>query len=519
MQAKNKKILIWGSVGAALAVILAVALILVLSGKKENNTPDPPAPSASAGVSHTTARETKPQMSGSAEVSFKCVNTWESDSYHFGQFELIIENNSDQAVRDWEITFWMAQDAVMEQVWNCETTGFSEEQTGCVSLEAVAYNSEIFAGQRTEGIGFIVCSTLPPAVLKYRLELTFEDSSVRIFEADVDGGLSEETETASEADEGGTAQEPADSETEETFIQGAAGGLKVTGTGLTDGSGRKVQLRGVSTHGLAWYPEYVNMEAFETLKAWGANVVRLAMYTEEYGGYCSGGDRAALKAKIDDGVKAAAALGMYVIIDWHILSDGNPNTHREEAIAFFDEMSARYSSYDHVIYEICNEPVNAPWESEIKPYAEAVIKTIRSHDSEALILVGTNRWSQEIDAVIGNELSDRNTMYVMHFYAGTHRDDLRNKLEQALDSGIPVFISECGICDASGNGGIDYASAQAWLELLNRRGVSFVAWNLSNKNESAALLRPDCTETFGWTDEALSESGRWFKEAIGGNTP
>ena len=105
----------------------------------------------------------------------------------------------------------------------------------------------------------------------------------------------------------------------------ASGGLRVSGTTLTDASGNAVQLRGVSTHGLAWFPEYVNKEAFETLRDdWGANVVRLAMYTEEYGGYCNGGDKEALKQLIDDGVSYATELGMYVIIDWHILSDGNP---------------------------------------------------------------------------------------------------------------------------------------------------------------------------------------------------
>ena len=41
-----------------------------------------------------------------------------------------------------------------------------------------------------------------------------------------------------------------------------SGALQVCGTALCDSEGRPVQLRGISTHGLAWYPEYVNEACF-----------------------------------------------------------------------------------------------------------------------------------------------------------------------------------------------------------------------------------------------------------------
>lgn len=74
-----------------------------------------------------------------------------------------------------------------------------------------------------------------------------------------------------------------------TYYDASAGRLHVKGTKLVDKKGHEVQLRGVSTHGLSWYPQYVNDKCFAQLHdKWGANVVRLAMYTEEYNGYCSG---------------------------------------------------------------------------------------------------------------------------------------------------------------------------------------------------------------------------------------
>ena len=95
------------------------------------------------------------------------------------------------------------------------------------------------------------------------------------------------------------------------------------------------------------------------------------MYPEEYNGYLSGGDKAALKQIIDNGVNYATQLGMYVIIDWHVLNYA-PSRHTQEACDFFAEMASKYSGHDNVIYEICNEPVGADWNADIKPYAETI---------------------------------------------------------------------------------------------------------------------------------------------------
>ncbi|MCR4781377.1 MAG: glycoside hydrolase family 5 protein [Lachnospiraceae bacterium] len=291
--------------------------------------------------------------------------------------------------------------------------------------------------------------------------------------------------------------------------------LHVEGNHLENFNGDKVQLKGISTHGLSWFPQYVNYDAFKTLKEdWGANVVRLAMYTAEYNGYCTGGDREGLKNIIRDGVKYATELEMYVIIDWHILSDSSPMLNKDEAKDFFREMSLEFKDNPYVIYEICNEPQNSPWSSVIKPYAEEIIPIIRSNSKDALILCGTNTWSQDVDEAERDRLSDKNTMYVMHFYAGTHKDDLRNRLKMVLDKGLPVFVSECSITDASGNGAIDYDSAGKWALLLNDYSVSFVGWSLSNKDESSAILRPSTSSLSGWSDDELSDAGKWFKKMI-----
>ena len=56
------------------------------------------------------------------------------------------------------------------------------------------------------------------------------------------------------------------------------GPLHVEGAKLWGSDGSPVQLKGISTHGLAWFPDYVNEECFSQLKTqWNVNVIRLAL--------------------------------------------------------------------------------------------------------------------------------------------------------------------------------------------------------------------------------------------------
>ena len=294
------------------------------------------------------------------------------------------------------------------------------------------------------------------------------------------------------------------------------GALRVVGTRLSDAAGLPVQLRGVSTLGLAWYPEFVNEAGFKTLRDdWGANTVRLAMYTCEEGGYMTGGDQAALEALIEKGVGICAKLGMYAIVDWHILSDGDPHIHMAAAEDFFRRMSALLADQPHVLYEICNEPNGAgvTW-PVVKDYARRIIPVIRENAPKTVILCGTPNWSQDVDLAAKDPLDGENLMYSLHFYAATHKEGLRAKAERALAEGLPVFIDEFSICDASGDGVIDYESAAAWVELIQKHGLSYIAWSLSNRDESAALVRADCARTDGWAESELTETGRWLRGVL-----
>lgn len=476
------------------------------------------------------------QVQTSVTMQFKQSNSWEGNGRFYAQYDLVIDNKETVKISDWTFKLNTISGTTLEQSWNC-TVDTSDSEWSVVPVE---FNKIIESQAQMNNVGLIISSAYKEELTKYTLDFMLE-SGVDIVLAN-DGKAYKAGEEIADSSEESTAAQPEDTKPSDgnTAQPGGndsgndsgnntdtgsnagivttvpTGRLQVSGTKLTDESGNIIQLRGVSTHGISWFPDYVNYDAFATLRDdWGANVVRIAMYPEEYNGYLSGGNKDSLKQIIDNGVNYATELGMYVIIDWHVLNYA-PSRHTQEACDFFAEMASKYSDHDNVIYEICNEPVGADWNSDIKPYAETVIGTIRQFDDHALILVGTNTWSQDVDSVVGNTLDDGNVMYVAHFYAGTHKENIRNKISTALNAGVPVFISECSICDASGNGGIDYASANEWLDFMNSNQLSFIAWSLSNKAETSALISSGCSAKSGWSDGDLSETGRWFKSAISG---
>ena len=148
-------------------------------------------------------------------------------------------------------------------------------------------------------------------------------------------------------------------------------------------------------------------------------------------------------------------------------------------------------------------------------YAEKIIPVIRENAPDAIIIVGTPTWSQDVDKAAADPITGYdNIMYALHFYADTHRDYLRDRMKKVIDSGLPVIVSEFGICDASGNGDNNYDEGNKWIEAMDDYNVSYFIWNLSNKAETSALISSGCSKLSGFEDSELSDSGRWYKEVL-----
>jgi endoglucanase len=256
-----------------------------------------------------------------------------------------------------------------------------------------------------------------------------------------------------------------------------------------------------------WGGQFYNAECVRWLRDdWGCNVVRAAVGVGS-GGYLKNPEAEMKKA--DTVIQAAIDLGIYVIVDWH--------AHEVETTAaqqFFGQIAQKYGKHPNVIYETFNEPIRQDWGTVIKPYHEAVIGTIRQHDPESLVICGTQNWSQLVDKAAADPVKAANVAYTLHFYAATHKKELRDRAQAALDKGAALMVTEWGTSEASGNGKLDAAETQRWMEFMEKNHLSWCNWSVITKRETSAALKPDAPATGNWTAGHLSPSGTLVRELI-----
>lgn len=469
------------------------------------------------------------------DIKLSIANTWSDGIKEYAQYTVNLSNNSSETVKNWKVLIDIT-DIEITQVWNAKY----EINGSILKLGPESYNNEVQPQQKIE-LGFIAKSDL-----KQKLEniKTYSEGQKVNTNNNNNNEIKENKEKNDILTNNTTGQTQSNvlqknenksndkiSKIENNILikimkkgatevikeinstpVGKHGKLSVEGTKIVDKNKQEFQLKGVSTHSIAIYSQYINEETFKEMRDnWNINVIRIAMYSNPNDGYTK-----ELHSKVKEAVNYATDLGLYVIIDWHILQDNNPNTYKNEAISFFEEMANEFKNNKNVLYEICNEPNgDVTWDKDIKPYAEEVISKIRAIDTNAIIIVGTPKWSQDVDIVANNPITDyENIMYTLHFYAATHKDELRKKLKIAHEKGLPIFVTEFGISDASGNGTISQEEGDKWIDLLNSYNISWVCWNLSNKNETSAILNSNCNKTTGFQESDFSQQGKWLLKKL-----
>lgn len=278
--------------------------------------------------------------------------------------------------------------------------------------------------------------------------------------------------------------------------------LVVNGTQLMNVNGDTVVLQGVSYGWHQFWPRFYNASTVAYFaQDWGAQVVRAAMGVDL--------DSACYVARPEFGIEcvtkvvdAAIENNVYAIIDWH-----SHNLRLEEAKDFFTRMATRYKGVPNVIYEIFNEPVEDSW-SQIKEYSIEVIKAIRAVEPDAVILVGCPHWDQDIHLAADDPITGyKNIMYTLHFYANTHGQWLRDRGDYALSKGLPLFVSECAGMEASGDGPLSPEEWQNWLNWMQKHSISWVAWSVSDKDETCSMLYPTASSEGNWKDQDMKEWG------------
>jgi len=175
-------------------------------------------------------------------------------------------------------------------------------------------------------------------------------------------------------------------------------------------------------------------------------------------------------------------------------------------------MAQKYGDYPNVIWEPYNEPNGYTWD-KIKSYHEAIVDAIRPYDSDNIIVMGTPKWSQDVDIASKNPVNPvsgtTNLMYTLHFYACTHMQELRDKANTAMANGTAIFITEFGATPSDGgveSNGDNYVcrdEANNWFDWMRLNNISGVSWKLDQCSDTSCILS-NAPVNGPWPDSVLS---------------
>ena len=291
------------------------------------------------------------------------------------------------------------------------------------------------------------------------------------------------------------------------------GALKVVGGKIVNKHNAEPQLRGISMSWSIWNgKKYYNPDVVNWLRSdFNISLLRVSMAVQPDGGYLQFPEEQ--EKLVTETVDAAVKNGLYVLIDWH---DHHADEHLEQSKAFFTRMAKRYAGKPNIIYEIFNEPEKIEWQV-VKDYAIAVITEIRKYDRENIIVVGSPHWDQDIDVAAKDPIKGfTNIAYSFHFYASDpwHQEGLMKRADEAIALGLPVFVTEWGVGEASGDGKFDREKTDKWFAWLERNKLSWANWNLTDKKETTALLEPGASVNGKWTTDMLTPAGQYIRTQL-----
>lgn len=420
-------------------------------------------------------------------------SSWNDGTSDYSTIQVTIKNESDKAIGNWKLVLQANKEVKFVQTWNGK---WSIDENNLV-VESVDYNSQIEA-KSSINVGGTFSYSGDLKFLDYKLYSNGIEIEFNKEESILENNEPEEREII----------DFSEMNIEESSPLEIHGKLKVDGQNIVDKNGEKFQIQGVSTHSIYAFPQYINQNVFKfTKEELNCNTIRLCVYTRPEEGYST-----EIYNKVDEGIEYATKLGLYVILDWHTLTDNDPNINKESAKEFFSRMAETYKDYDNIIYEICNEPNGDVSWNTIKSYALEMIPVIREVDEDGIIIIGTPNYCKNLIEVASSPIEGvENLLYSFHFYAGSHRQALRESLENAYRKKLPIIVSEFGLSEYTGTGNIDEEEANKWIDYLRERNIGYICWTISNKDETSALLKSEITNIDELTENDLSQAGVWIK--------
>lgn len=237
--------------------------------------------------------------------------------------------------------------------------------------------------------------------------------------------------------------------------------LKVIENNIKNDNG-DFKIKGVSLISLGdlYNPALTVQRAFDTIP--NINTIRLPVYPPAVESHLSKYpfklDNDFILEKLKPAVDKATELGLYVIIDWHQISQVEFT--KQEALDFWEQAIEIFDEYPNVVYEIYNETTDNLFEN-YKEHLEDFISKIRSLTSK-LLIVPTHYYCGKMSDIINDPFNDNNIVYSLHvhpFRIPDPKEDeniikltnesylIFDEVNKAKNSGLPFLITELGMHD------------------------------------------------------------------------
>lgn len=334
---------------------------------------------------------------------------------------------------------------------------------------------------------------------------------------------------------------------------------------LYDAAGNLVVLQGVVTWnvGVDGFSTSLSEQSLEKLRAIGVNCVRVTVQIVGVSGVgyvykknlndtgrtgdCSDAThqrttenyKRQILENLDYAVQNASKLGMYIIVDWGILTS-DPNQHIADAQEFFGKIAGKYADNPYVIYEICNEPEASAW-ADVRSYGEKLIETIRGAGSDGIILLAPNHSATHLSNIGGADpihqpLDDDyayNVAYSFHCYPGNYTYENESytygwRVKDAYEAGLTVIVTEFSPMDGTFRNAdplsFDMQETDKYLREFREYDIGYCYFRCASSSSSTAsynenlMFRPFIDlSVYNWTVDDMTECGKWYYNLLTGD--
>lgn len=181
---------------------------------------------------------------------------------------------------------------------------------------------------------------------------------------------------------------------------------------------------------------------------------------------------------VDPVVKYLTNLGIYVILDFHLVSDYAGLW--PKVAEFWNFFAPKFKDNPYVLYEILSDPINPDdWNTWVTEIARPAVELIREHAPHNLIVVGGPARCSHMNGAAQNPVPGENILYSAHIFPDQSPEMWQRNFGAVMEK-FPLFVTawgyENGLHTKEKDRGTTTAHGIPFSEWLNANQLSWTAW-------------------------------------------